>query len=73
MHHLLAGAVEHARSHAAQVIEGYPVDAQGGAVDLISGYVGTVALFERGGFQRAAPTTGSSGGRPRWVMRRTLD
>lgn len=72
MHQLLAGAVEHAKSHGAQSIEGYPVDAQEGAVDLISGYVGTVAVFERGGFQRAEATTGSSGGRPRWVMRRDL-
>lgn len=39
---------------------------------MISGYVGTVGLFERAGFVRAAPTTGRSGGRPRWVMRKEL-
>lgn len=72
MHHLLTGAVEHARLAGAQAIEGYPVDAAGGPVDVISGYVGTVTLFERGGFQRAEPTAGHSGGRSRWVMRRTL-
>lgn len=34
--------------------------------------VGTTRLFEAHGFERAAPTTGQSGHRPRWVMRREL-
>jgi GNAT superfamily N-acetyltransferase len=68
-HRLLAGAVDHARAHGAEVVEGYPV---AGRVDVISGYVGTVELFERAGFERAAPTTGRSGGRQRWVMRLVL-
>jgi GNAT superfamily N-acetyltransferase len=72
MHHLLAGAVDHARSHRAEVVEGYPVETGGGRVDVISGYVGTVELFERAGFERAAPTTGHSGGQPRWVMWKPL-
>jgi GNAT superfamily N-acetyltransferase len=72
MHTLLAGAVDHARDHGAEVVEGYPVETGGSRVDVISGYVGTVELFERAGFERAAPTTGHSGGRPRWVMRRVL-
>ena len=72
MHHLLEGAVEHAAASGAEVIEGYPVLTDGDRVDVISGYVGTVALFEQAGFDRAAPTTGRSGGAPRWVMRRTL-
>ena len=58
MHHLLAGAVERATAYGADVVEGYPVDAGDGRVDVISGYVGTVKLFERAGFERAAPTTG---------------
>lgn len=72
MHHLLAGAVDHAAAHGAEVVEGYPVEAGGGRVDVISGYVGTVELFQQAGFERAAPTTGRSGGRQRWVMRRAL-
>ena len=72
MHRLLGGAVEHATAHGADVVEGYPVETVGGRVDVISGYVGTVELFERAGFVRAAPTTGRSGGQPRWVMRKTL-
>jgi GNAT superfamily N-acetyltransferase len=72
MHQLLAGAVDHADAHGADVVEGYPVDARGARVDVISGYVGTVELFERAGFERAAPTTGRSGGQQRWVMRKAL-
>jgi hypothetical protein len=41
-------------------------------VDVISGYVGSVELFESAGFQRVAPTTAHSGGRPRWLMRLDL-
>lgn len=72
MHCLLAGAVQHATEHGAEVVEGYPVDVAGGRVDGISGYVGSVELFERAGFERAAATKGRSGGQPRWVMRKTL-
>ena len=53
-----------------QIVEGYPVGAGDGRVDVISVYVGTVELLERTGFQSAAATTGPSGGRPRCVMRR---
>jgi len=72
MHRLLSGAVDHAQKHGAEVVEGYPVDTADGRVDVISGYVGSVELFERAGFEKAAPTTGRSGGRPRWVMRKPL-
>jgi GNAT superfamily N-acetyltransferase len=72
MHQLLQGAVEHADGHGAEVVEGYPVETGGGRVDVISGYVGTVELFERAGFERAAATTGRSGGQPRSVMRKFL-
>lgn len=72
MHELLDGAVEHARAAGATIVEGYPVDGGGKRVDVISGYTGTVALFEAHGFERHAPTTAHSGGAERWVMRRTL-
>ena len=71
MHALLDGAVAHAAASGAEVVEGYPVDSVG-KVDGISGYVGTVRLFEAAGFVRAAPTTAHSGGAPRVVMRREL-
>ena len=72
MHVLLDGAVAHARSHGADVVEGYPVETVGTRVDLISGYVGSVELFEAAGFEVAAPTTGRSGLRPRVVVRREV-
>lgn len=72
MHVLLAGAVDHAAAHGAQVVEGYPVETAGTRVDVISGYVGTVELFEAAGFHRAAATTAHSGHRERWIMRREL-
>ncbi|QCB94132.1 GNAT family N-acetyltransferase [Cellulomonas shaoxiangyii] len=72
MHVLLAGAVEHARAHGAQVVEGYPAETGGTRLDVVSGYVGTVELFEAAGFHRAAPTAAHSGHRERWLMRREL-
>lgn len=72
MHVLLAGAVDHAAAHGAEVVEGYPVDVGDDRVDLISGYVGTTRLFEQAGFERVLETTGHSGGRVRWLMRREL-
>ncbi len=72
MHHLLEGALEHVRRSGGEVVEGYPADAGEGRVDTISGYVGTTRLFEAHGFHKAVETTGVSGGKPRWVMRREL-
>jgi len=72
MHDLLDGAVEHARASGAALVEGYPVDTGGARVDVISGYVGSVRLFEEHGFTRASATGAHSGGAERWVMRRTL-
>ncbi|HEX8670646.1 MAG TPA: GNAT family N-acetyltransferase [Longimicrobium sp.] len=71
-HSLLAGAVEYARSRGAPAIEGYPVDNQGGKVDLTMAYVGTRALFEKAGFRKAADTTSVINGFPRVLMRLEL-
>ena len=71
MHRLLAGAVEHAAAHHAAAVEGYPVAARE-RVDVISGYVGTVTLFERAGFNRGPLTASRIGGQERYVMRRPL-
>jgi hypothetical protein len=53
-------------------VEGYPVDTGGVRVDVMSGYVGSVQLFEAHGFTRESPTAARSGGSSRWVMRREL-
>jgi GNAT superfamily N-acetyltransferase len=72
MHDLLDGAVAHAKENGAPIVEGYPVDSAGTRVDVISGYVGTVPLFEKHGFDRYSSTNAHSGATQRWVMRRTL-
>jgi hypothetical protein len=72
MHELLDGAVEHAQMMGATALEGYPVDPGGERVDQTAGYVGSVRLFEAHGFSRLCPTTGHSGGKPRWLVRRAL-
>ena len=69
---LLAGAVEHARRHGAPALEGYPVDPGGGRISSTLAYVGSTSLFEAAGFVRVRPTTSTSGGAPRWVMRLPL-
>jgi GNAT superfamily N-acetyltransferase len=71
-HSLLAGAVEYARSQGAETIEGYPVDNRGKKVDLTMAYVGTRALFEKAGFQKAADTSSVINGFPRLLMRLEL-
>lgn len=71
-HHLLRGAVEHARANGAPAVEGYPVDNGGEKVDQTMAYVGTRALFERAGFEKAADTTSVLDGFPRVLMRLDL-
>ena len=71
-HHLVAGAVEWARSQDAPAIEAYPVDNRGEKVDLTMAYVGTKHLFERARFTQAAETTSVLNGFARVVMRLDL-
>ena len=71
-HHLLAGAVEFARSYGAAAIEGYPLHSEGARIDTTMAYVGTRALFEQAGFVKAADTTSVLNGFPRILMRRDL-
>jgi GNAT superfamily N-acetyltransferase len=71
-HHLLAGAVDMARSFGAPAIEGYPVDNGGRKVDLTMAYVGTRKLFEDAGFTKAADTESVLNGFPRVLMRLEL-
>ena len=71
-HHLLAGAVDMARSCGAPAVEGYPVDNGGSKVDLTMAYVGTRKLFEDAGFAKAADTTSVLNGFPRVLMRLDL-
>ena len=71
-HHLLAGAVDLARSYGAPAIEGYPVDNGGRKVDLTMAYAGTRKLFEDAGFTKAADTESVLNGFRRVLMRLAL-
>jgi GNAT superfamily N-acetyltransferase len=71
-HALLDGAVRFAREHGAPAIEGYPVDNKGERVDLTMAYVGTRALFERAGFEKASDTDSVLNGFARVLMRLDL-
>lgn len=70
---LLEAVVEYARDHAAPALEGYPIETDGDRVSGAFAYVGTVSMFERAGFHRAADTDARSAKRPRVVMRHPLD
>lgn len=72
MHVLIDGAVEHAGRGGAPAIEGYPVDNRGEKVNLTMAYVGTRALFESAGFEKAADTGSVLDGFPRVLMRLDL-
>lgn len=71
MHHLLQGAVDHVAAHGGGILEGYPGES-GARMDSVSGYIGTTDLFERAGFERVVATDSRTGGRVRWLMRRTV-
>lgn len=48
---LLDAAIEFAREHGATTLEAYPVDTGGGRVPAANAYHGTLAMFERAGFE----------------------
>jgi GNAT superfamily N-acetyltransferase len=72
MHALISGAVKYAQERGAPAIEGYPVDNAGQKVNLTMAYVGTRALFESAGFEKAADTGSVLDGFPRVLMRLDL-
>lgn len=70
---LLAAAVDYAQGQGAALVEGYPVGPGEGRISSASAYTGTIGMFERAGFNAAAPTTSKPApGRVRWVMRRRV-
>ena len=48
---LLEAAIEFAREHGATMLEAYPVDTGGGRVPSANVFHGTLAMFERAGFE----------------------
>jgi GNAT superfamily N-acetyltransferase len=70
---LLAGVVDDARRSGAPGVEAYPIDPEGGRVDVSFGYVGLTPMFEAAGFRRVLETAARSDRRPRWLMRLDFD
>ncbi len=66
---LLGGVVEFARRSGAPGVEAYPIDPEGGRVDVSFGYVGLTPMFEKAGFHRVVETAAHSDRRPRILMR----
>jgi len=66
---LLEGVVDYARRSGAPGVEAYPIDPDGGRVDVSFGYVGVTPMFERLGFERIVETAAHSDRRPRILMR----
>ena len=44
----------------------------GARISATLAFVGTTSLFEATGFQRVVITSSTAGGRPRWLVRRSL-
>ena len=70
---LLDGVVDYARRSGAPGVEAYPIDPEGGRVDVGFGYVGVTSMFEKAGFRRVLETAARSDRRPRWLMRLDFD
>jgi GNAT superfamily N-acetyltransferase len=66
---LLDGVIEFARRSGAPGVEAYPIDPEGGRVDVNFGYVGVTPMFEKAGFRRVIETSARSDRRPRILMR----
>ncbi|MBP2370861.1 GNAT family N-acetyltransferase [Pseudonocardia parietis] len=71
-HALIDGAVEFARANGAPMVEAYPLDNRGAAVDRTMAYAGIRRNFEAAGFTHAADTTSTLAGHPRVLMRLDL-
>ena len=71
-HALLDAAVDYAREHGATLLEGYPVDTDGGRVPAANAYKGTVAMFERAGFEVVERRQANRASTPRPIVRRAI-
>ncbi|MFD6448642.1 GNAT family N-acetyltransferase [Promicromonospora sp. NPDC060204] len=70
---LLDAGVDYAAAHGATALDAFPVEPEDGRrVPVSAAFVGTVAMFERAGFDRLEPTDATSGRLTRWHMRREI-
>lgn len=69
---LLVAAIDHARSHGATMLEAYPVDTAGERLPSANVYKGTLAMFERAGFEVVERRQATTGSPPRPIVRLAL-
>ena len=66
---LLDGVVDAARGAGAPGVEAYPIDPEGGRVEVGAGFVGIASMFDKAGFRRVRDTDGHSGHLTRILVR----
>ena len=69
---LLDAAIAYAREHGATLLEGYPVETDGGRVPAANAYKGTLTMFERAGFEIAARRRANRASPERPIVRRRV-
>lgn len=69
---LLDAAVSYAREHGAALLEAYPVDTGGDRIAAANVYKGTLAMFERAGFEVAARRRANRASPERPIVRRSF-
>ena len=69
---LLDAAIDYARAHGANTLEGYPLHDSRGKVASSAAYVGTQAMFQRAGFTVAELRSWDASSPPRPIMRLEL-
>ena len=69
---LLNGVVRAARAAGAPGVEAYPIDSEGGRVEVGAGFVGIASMFDAVGFRRVLVTDAHSGRLPRLLVRLDL-
>ncbi|HEX6867653.1 MAG TPA: GNAT family N-acetyltransferase, partial [Candidatus Limnocylindrales bacterium] len=70
---LLGAAVDYARDHGATTLEAYPVDVPpGGRIPSANAYHGTLAMFERAGFEVVARRQANAKAPVRPIVRRAV-
>jgi GNAT superfamily N-acetyltransferase len=69
---LLDGVVAAARAAGAPGVEAYPIDPDGGRVEVGAGFVGIASMFDAAGFRRVLVTDAHSGRLPRHLVRLDL-
>jgi len=69
---LLDAAIGYARQHGATTLEAYPVDTTDGRVSAATAFKGTLAMFERAGFEVVERRQANRTSTPRPIVRRAL-